>query len=129
MPTTKTAEKEMRVANRRQKRNQSTRNSTKTLVTKAEGAIAGGNLEAAKAEVYALIREPEVGETYDGIIRRVVDFGLFVELFPGKEGLLHVSKVSDEFIKNLASVYSVGDRISVVLEKIDEKGRLNLKRS
>ncbi|MEI7942313.1 MAG: polyribonucleotide nucleotidyltransferase [Candidatus Riflemargulisbacteria bacterium] len=89
----------------------------------------GASMEAAKAEVMAIIREPEVGETYHGTIKRVVDFGLFVELFPGKEGLLHVSKVSDEFIKNLASVYSVGDKITVVLEKIDEKGRLNLKRS
>jgi polyribonucleotide nucleotidyltransferase len=88
----------------------------------------GASMDAAIAEVMAIIREPEVGETYHGTIKRVVDFGLFVELFPGKEGLLHVSKVSDEFIKNLASVYSVGDKITVVLEKIDEKGRLNLKR-
>ncbi len=88
----------------------------------------GESMDAARAEVMAIIREPEVGETYHGTIRRVVDFGLFVELFPGKEGLLHVSKVSDEFIKNLASVYNVGDKITVVLEKIDEKGRLNLKR-
>ncbi len=88
----------------------------------------GDSMEAAKAEVMSIIREPEVGATYHGTIMRVVDFGLFVELFKGKEGLLHVSKVSDEFIKNLASVYSVGDKITVVLEKIDEKGRLNLKR-
>jgi len=88
----------------------------------------GASMEAAKAEVMAIIREPEVGETYNGTIKRVLDFGLFVELFPGKEGLLHVSKVSDEFIKDLASVYSVGDKITVVLEKKDEKGRLNLKR-
>jgi small subunit ribosomal protein S20 len=51
LPTTKTAEKEMRVAVRRQKRNQSTRSGTKTLVTRAEVAISGGNLEAAQAEV------------------------------------------------------------------------------
>jgi small subunit ribosomal protein S20 len=55
LPTTKTAEKEMRVADRRQKRNQSTRSGTKTLVTKAEGVIAGGNLEAAQAEVKTAI--------------------------------------------------------------------------
>jgi polyribonucleotide nucleotidyltransferase len=89
----------------------------------------GDSMEAAKAEVMAIIREPEVGEKYHGTIKKVVDFGLFIELFPGKEGLLHVSKVSDEFIKNLSSVYSVGDKIDVVLEKIDDKGRLNLKRS
>ena len=56
MPTTKTAEKEMRVANRRQKRNQSVLSGTKTLVTKAEATIAGGNLEAAKADVKAAVK-------------------------------------------------------------------------
>lgn len=88
----------------------------------------GESMEAARAEVMAIIREPEVGETYHGIVKKVVDFGLFIEIFPGREGLLHVSKVSDEFIKDLSSVYSVGDKITVVLEKIDDKGRLNLKR-
>lgn len=56
MPTTKTAEKEMRVAGRRQKRNQSIRKGTKTQVTRAEGAIAAGNLEVAQAEVKTAIR-------------------------------------------------------------------------
>jgi small subunit ribosomal protein S20 len=56
LPTTKTAEKEMRVANRRQKRNQSILSGTKTLVTKAEIVIAGGNLEAAKAGVKAAVK-------------------------------------------------------------------------
>lgn len=56
MPTTKTAEKEMRVANRRQKRNQSIRSGTKTLVTKAEVAIVRGNLEAAQADVKAAVK-------------------------------------------------------------------------
>lgn len=56
MPTTKTAEKEMRVAERRQKRNQSIRKGTKTQVTRAEGAIAAGNLEVAQAEVKTAIR-------------------------------------------------------------------------
>jgi small subunit ribosomal protein S20 len=57
LPTTRTAEKEMRVAERRQKRNQSTRSGAKTLVTKAENAIAGGNLEAAQAEVKIAIKD------------------------------------------------------------------------
>ena len=68
MPTTKTAEKEMRVAERRQKRNQATRSGTKTLVTKAEIAIAGGNLEAAQAEVKSAIKsldkEAECGKVH-----------------------------------------------------------------
>ena len=68
MPTTKTAEKEMRVANRRQKRNQSTRSGTKTLVAKAEGAIARGKAEAAQAEVkiaiVSLDKEAERGTVH-----------------------------------------------------------------
>jgi small subunit ribosomal protein S20 len=68
LPTTKTAEKEMRVADRRQKRNQSARSGAKTLVTRAEAAIAGGNSEAAQAEVKTAIstldKEAECGKVH-----------------------------------------------------------------
>jgi polyribonucleotide nucleotidyltransferase len=87
------------------------------------------SMRLAKNEIMAIIRKPEVGEAFDGTIKKVVDFGLFVEILPGKEGLIHVSKVSDGFIKNLSDSFSVGDKMKVIVDKIDEKGRINLKRA
>jgi len=73
-----------------------------------------------------LIREPRVGEVYLGKVKRVTDFGAFVEIMPGKEGLVHISQLSDKFVKNVSDVVKVGDEISVKLIGIDEMGRLNL---
>jgi len=73
-----------------------------------------------------LIRDPRVGEVYLGKVKRVTDFGAFVEIMPGKEGLVHISQLSDKFVKNVSDVVKVGDKISVKLIGIDEMGRLNL---
>ncbi len=73
-----------------------------------------------------LIREPKVGEVYLGKVKRVTDFGAFVEIMPRKEGLVHISQLSDKFVKNVSDVVKVGDEISVKLIGIDEMGRLNL---
>ncbi len=73
-----------------------------------------------------LIREPKVGEVYLGTVKRVTDFGAFVEIMPRKEGLVHISQLSDKFVKNVSDVVKVGDKISVKLIGIDEMGRLNL---
>lgn len=75
-----------------------------------------------------LIREPKVGEVYLGKVKRVTDFGAFVEIMPRKEGLVHISQLSDKFVKNVSDVVKVGDEISVKLIGIDEMGRLNLSR-
>ncbi len=73
-----------------------------------------------------LIREPRVGEVYLGKVKRVTDFGAFVEIMPGKEGLVHISQLSDEFVKNVSDAVKVGDEIRVKLIRIDELGRLDL---
>jgi len=70
--------------------------------------------------------ELEVGAIYEGTITRVTNFGAFCELFPGKEGLIHVSEISDRFVKNVEDFLKVGDRVRVRLIRIDEMGRLNL---
>ena len=75
-----------------------------------------------------LIRDPKVGEVYLGKVKRVTDFGAFVEIMPRKEGLVHISQLSDKFVKNVSDVVKVGDKISVKLIGIDEMGRLNLSR-
>jgi len=57
---------------------------------------------------------------------KVMEFGVFVEFLPGKQGLVHVSKLSKEFMKDVADKYKVGDKLKVRLEGIDDKGRYNL---
>ncbi len=76
--------------------------------------------------IKSIIRGPEVGRIYSGKVKRVTDFGAFVEIAPGKEGLVHVSQLSDKFVKKVSDVVKVGDEIKVKLTGIDEMGRLNL---
>jgi len=76
--------------------------------------------------IRGVIEEPKVGQVYLGEVKRVTNFGAFVEIMPGKEGLVHVSELSDKFVKNVSDVVKVGDKIEVKLVDIDELGRLNL---
>ena len=75
-----------------------------------------------------IIEEPEVGKIYKGTVMRVMDFGAFCEIIPGKEGLCHVSELSDHFVKDVKQEVKVGDEIQVKLIEIDQQGRLNLSR-
>lgn len=68
----------------------------------------------------------EVGTLFDGTITRLMNFGAFCEILPGKEGLIHVSELSGKFVKEVGDVVKVGDKVKVKLIKIDEMGRLNL---
>ncbi|MBU1853457.1 MAG: polyribonucleotide nucleotidyltransferase [Candidatus Omnitrophica bacterium] len=70
--------------------------------------------------------EAEIGTVYEGTVTRVMNFGAFCEIFPGKEGLVHVSEIADKFVKNVEDVIKVGDKVKVKLIKIDEMGRYNL---
>lgn len=107
------------------------RDRTGTTIWVLEGgkvSISGPNaqaIEAAKSEIYALISEVEVGKTYQGKITRVEPYGLFVEVLPGKVGLLHISKM-DNPPKDLKNVYKIGDKIMVKVLEIDEMGRPKL---
>ena len=76
--------------------------------------------------VSGIIEDPEVGKTYHGTVKRLMDFGAFVEILPGKEGLLHISKISKRRINNVEDVLKVGDKIFVKLQEIDKMNRLNL---
>ncbi|MFN4132094.1 MAG: polyribonucleotide nucleotidyltransferase, partial [Caldimicrobium sp.] len=107
------------------------REKTGTVIWVLEGgkvSISGPNqeaLEAAKKEIMALVSEVEVGQIYEGKITRVEPYGLFVEVLPGKVGLLHVSKMEDP-PKDLKSIYKIGDKIKVRVLEIDELGRPKL---
>ncbi len=73
-----------------------------------------------------IVREIEVGGIYYGTVTKIMAFGAFVDLGSGKEGLLHISKISKERIKNVEDVLKVGDRVTVKVYEIDEQGRINL---
>ncbi len=78
--------------------------------------------------VDALTKDVEVGELYEGVVKNVVDFGAFVEILPGKEGLVHISKLANERVNQVSDVCKVGDRMKVKVMQIDERGRINLSR-
>ncbi|REJ09557.1 MULTISPECIES: polyribonucleotide nucleotidyltransferase [Halobacillus] len=75
-----------------------------------------------------IVREVEVGEIYDGKVKRIEKFGAFVELFKGKEGLVHISEMAEERIGKVEDIVSLGDTIKVKVKEIDNQGRINLSR-
>lgn len=86
--------------------------------------------EAAKAIdiINGITAEAEVGKVYTGKVTRLMNFGAFVEILPGKEGLVHISQLSTEHVGKVEDVVSVGDEIVVKVTEIDQKGRINLSR-
>jgi len=75
-----------------------------------------------------LTRDVEVGEVYTGKVTRLMDFGAFVEVLPGKEGLVHISELADYRVASVGDVVKVGDEIMVKVVEIDRMGRINLSR-
>lgn len=84
--------------------------------------------EKAKEMIEALVREVVVGEVYLGIVRRIEKFGCFVEILPGKDGLVHISQLSHDRVGKVEDVVAIGDRITVKVTEIDQQGRINLSR-
>lgn len=93
--------------------------------------IAAPDLEAANAamkQIELLVKEVEVGEVYTGKVVRIMTFGAFIELLPGKDGLLHISKIDKKRIDKVEDVLNIGDIVKVKVEEIDGQGRINLSR-
>ena len=82
--------------------------------------------EIALNMVKALVEEPELGRIYNGTVKRIVDFGAFIEILPGKEGLCHISKLAKERVSSVEAVLKEGQRVDVRLIEVDRMGRLNL---
>ncbi|MBF0387471.1 MAG: polyribonucleotide nucleotidyltransferase [Candidatus Omnitrophica bacterium] len=76
----------------------------------------------------SLLMEPEVGQVYDATVVKIMNFGAFCEFMPGKEGLCHVSELSDKYVKDPNEIVKMGDTFKVVLKEVDDKGRYNLSR-
>ncbi|MBU6081084.1 MULTISPECIES: polyribonucleotide nucleotidyltransferase [Allobacillus] len=85
-------------------------------------------IEEAKKIIENLVQEAEVGKIYLGTVKRVEKFGAFVEIFKGKEGLVHISELDDKHVKNVTDIIDVGDETLVKVKEIDRQGRVNLSR-
>ena len=91
--------------------------------------IASPNAEAcdvAKKMIDTIVFVPQVGELYYGKVVRILQFGAFVELAPGKDGMVHISKLADHRVEKVEDVVNIGDMIWVKVTEIDDKGRVNL---
>ena len=70
--------------------------------------------------------EPEIGKTYDAVVKKIVDFGAFVAYMPGREGLVHVSQIAEERVENVEDYLKEGQEIRVKLTEVDKQGRVKL---
>ncbi|OGM04353.1 polyribonucleotide nucleotidyltransferase [Candidatus Woesebacteria bacterium GWB1_37_5] len=89
-------------------------------------ATSADELKAGMERVEGITKVPVAGEIYEGTVKRLQPFGAFVEILPGKEGLVHVSDMSEDYVKDPADILSLGDKVQVRVKEIDELGRLNL---
>jgi polyribonucleotide nucleotidyltransferase len=88
--------------------------------------VDANSCDAAKKTIEAIVFMPEVGALYYGSVVRIMAFGAFVELAPGKDGLVHISKLAEHRVEKVEDVVNIGDMIWVKVVEIDEKGRVNL---
>ncbi|PLS80891.1 polyribonucleotide nucleotidyltransferase [Candidatus Saccharibacteria bacterium] len=94
------------------------------LVTVA--AVDEKSIQAAVDWIKSLVEEPEVGKTYNGVVVKIMEFGAFVNIMPGFDGLVHISALKDERVEKVTDVVNEGDKVRVKLLAIDDRGRLNL---
>ena len=85
------------------------------------------NVKSAQDMIEGLIRDVEINEEYDGVVKRILPFGAFVEILPGKEGLIHVSKMGQkEYVKDAGDILKIGQNVKVKVIEIDRQKRINL---
>ena len=101
--------------------------------TEDDGRIFVGDQDIEKVRravdiILAIVNPPEIGKTYTGKVTRLMNFGAFVEFAPEKEGLVHISQLAKERVKQVSDVVNVGDTIDVKVIEIDDQGRINLSR-
>jgi polyribonucleotide nucleotidyltransferase len=83
-------------------------------------------VKTAYDRIEGLTREITPGEIYEGIVKRIESFGAFLEIAPGKEGMVHISDMSEGYVKNPSDIVNLGDKVSVRVKEIDDLGRINL---
>ncbi len=85
-----------------------------------------GATQAALAKVQAITAEVEVGTVYDGVVSKVVDFGAFVTIMPGTDGLVHISQITTQRVENVSDYLKEGQMIKVRVMDVDQRGRIKL---
>ena len=78
--------------------------------------------------IKVLVEDPEVGKVYHGVVKRVTDFGAFVEILPGKDGLLHISELEPRRVARVEDVVNEGDEVDVKVIAVDREGKVKLSR-
>ena len=107
---------------------ENSRVAVETFISNGKVVIAGQITSNAILDIEKIVREIEVGEFYEGTVTKIMPFGAFIDLGGGKEGLLHISKISKERIEKVEDVLNVGDEVEVKVTEIDDKGRVNVSR-
>ena len=98
-----------------------------------DGSVSVASSDAAKSQkaieiIQTLTEDVEVGKLYNAKVKRIMNFGAFCEILPGKEGLVHVSELADKYVSKVEDVVKIGDEFRVKVIEIDEQGRINLSR-
>jgi len=90
------------------------------------GGMSSENIEGAKTKVEQIVKDVEVGDVYDGKVVKLMEFGAFVNILPGKDGLVHVSEISAERVDSVEDALEVGQEIKVIVKRIDDQRRIDL---
>jgi polyribonucleotide nucleotidyltransferase len=85
-------------------------------------------VKLAMVRVQALVKVPEIGEHYKGTVKRITNFGAFVEILPGKDGMIHISELDTARTEKVTDVLKLGDLVDVIVKKIDAEGKIGLSR-
>jgi polyribonucleotide nucleotidyltransferase len=88
----------------------------------------GAAMQKALDRIRSITAEAEVGKIYRGTVRKIVDFGAFVEIFPGTDGLVHISQLAEERVRKVSDVLKEGDVITVKVLEVDKSGKIRLSR-
>jgi polyribonucleotide nucleotidyltransferase len=86
------------------------------------------SIDAAVKRIRQIVAKPEVGEIYEGKVKSIMPFGAFVEIMPGKDGLLHISEIDHKRIETMDGIFEIGDEVRVKLLDVDKQGKLKLSR-
>jgi len=102
-----------------------------TIDISDDGTVSIGGVESIRIEnaiekIQSIIKDVEVGDVYQGKVVKLMDFGAFVNILPGKDGLVHISEISDERVDSVESAYEVGQEVEVIIKKIDNQNRIDL---
>ena len=82
--------------------------------------------ELAVEKINAITEEPEINKIYTGTVANIVDFGAFVTIMPGKDGLVHVSEISEERVENVSDYFVEGEEVKVKVLEVDRRGKIRL---